>query len=293
MVSVTPTVDNTYGAIAVVVDWSSSPLVSGSGLVNLLRQTPDGVQTVVRGSPVHVSSGTALFWDDEAPLSTSLVYATSSPVVTGVTLSSPCIITGRGGDIGWLKDPVQPANDVPFTFGYYTPSCSPTAGAVQFADVAANQFADAGATFDLLNDPRPATVAALRKAATSSITLIAQQLTDETLLSTILASGRNLLLQLPTNYGWAVSLYGSDYVKVLGVTEDRTPLADKRHPQRNWQIPFTLAKAPANVPTGLIGSNGVGVGKATWGSMKASGLSWGSLKVTNKTWLQLAQGQGY
>lgn len=205
--------------------------------------------------------------------------------------SNTVTITGTGGDIGWLKDPGQPSNDIMLSFGPTVP-CASLTGQVAFVAMDDNTYRDASGTFDIINNPRPDTVAQLRKAARSTLTLVSQQLTDILLIEQIFASGRNLLLQLPTKYGWAIGLFGSDYVKCFDVTGGRPPLANMAAPERIWQIPYVLANAPV-VVSGRFGSNGVGVGHATWGAMKASGLTWAQLKATGKTVAQLAQGQGY
>jgi hypothetical protein len=281
-------VGNSNGSETITWDNISAP---GDNAVYLYRITPDGASTLVRGSPVVTSNRVALFWDDEAPLNTAVTY---TAVTTMVTLqTSSLTITGSGGDIGWLKDPVVPANDVPLNLALRSVSDCVGATGVGFTDMDTETFTDADGEFAVVNAARPDIVAMTRKAATTTLSFVSAALSDAVLVETLLASGRILLVQLPLAYGWAYSHYGSDYVHVGDVAKGRLTTQNKKHPHRIWSLPVALSNAPANTPTNMVGSNGVGVGRATFGTMKASGLTNLQLKNTNDTYLQLAQGLGY
>lgn len=213
--------------------------------------------------------------------------------MTTTTISSAsATITGTGGDIGWLKDPVIPANDIPFSFATTQRECVTATGQVEFVSLSDEVFASANGVFSIINDPRDADIAMLRKSPTMSLVITSQELVDIPRIETIFASGRHLLLQLPTKYGWAYALFGSDYIRCQDVTKGRIGLTNMARPERVWTIPIALARVPVS-PTGYLGSNGIGVGKATWGQMAASGLTYAQLNATGKTVLQLSQGQGY
>lgn len=295
MVSAAATVDDYNGAVAIIVDWTSSPTVTGTPcLVNLYRVTPDGVQTPVRGSPLYVSRGTAIFWDDEAPLNTVIYYITSSACVTGTAQSSTVTIVGSGGEIGWLKDPLRPDLDVKLNFSLRASrTCLTSATGVGLSFFGDELYDDRDGEFPVIGFGRPVTIAQVRGYIESTLRLTSLSPTDMQNLRNIIASGRILFLQVPTDYGWAIDKYGSDYIHVRDVTMKRPTLPNQKHDERTWDMPFAVTNAPPNTPTGLVGGNGIGVGRSTYQDMKDSGLTYLQLKNTNKTYLQLAQGQGY
>lgn len=221
-------------------------------------------------------------WDN------GVAYDMTSTTIT----SGSATITGTGSDIGWLKDPVIPSNDISFSFATTQRECVTATGQVEFVSLGDETFASANGVFSIINDPRDADVAMLRKAPTMQLVITSQELADIPRIEAIFASGRNLLLQLPTKYGWAYALFGSDYVRVADVVKGRIGLTNMARPERVWTIPIALGRVPSS-PLGYLGSNGIGVGKATWGQMAASGLTYAQLNATGKTVLQLSQGQGY
>lgn len=290
---ITVTVSNTYGAVNILTDWASSPVVTG---ITLYRQTPDGLLTAVRGSPVLASGGQAVWWDDEAPLNTTLTYITGSTEVTGTQISSTCIITGGGGDLGWLKDPVIPLNDIQLSMKKIpitTAACVTGAG-IFLSGFDAETFDDDDGSFPVINDSRNTVVVNLRKSFKSGMTLTSLLNSDARLLSTIFASGRVLLLQLtPETYGWALNTYGSDYIHCGDVKKQRPPLRDLRRSVRIWDVPFEAGKSPAALPALLTGSNNVGVGRANYYTMNRTNMTYQALTATARTYAQLAQGLGY
>ena len=268
---------------------------ASDALTTLVRVTPDGTRTVVRGSPVDPSGAQSLFWDDEAPLSTVIFYLVGSSAnsTTATGQSNSVTITGTGGEIGWLKDPIIPANDVVLNFASHPAQLCVTGTAISLATLGDETYVDTDGEFDVINAARPLITTLVRNDIVMMAQLVSQQLSDIIALRTIFASGRPLLLQMLTTYGWAIATYGSDYVHVRDVTMHRPGLQDMRHPQRVWDLPLAVCNAPANAPTGLVGSNGIGVGHATYNAMKASNLTYAQLKATNQTYTALAQGSGY
>jgi hypothetical protein len=213
-------------------------------------------------------------------------------VGTDTLVSSPVTITGTGGLIGWIKDPVKPTNDIKLTFNIRSEGCIQTSGVglVSFGD---ETYGDNDGSYSIINATRPIIVSQVRDDAIGSLVLTTITMADYKLLKTILASGRNLLLQLPpTTYNFAPEVYNCDWLHIGDAKPTRPALAVQSHNERSWALPYTLARPSAGI-TLLTGSNGVGVGRANWQTMKASGLTWAQLTATGKTITQLAQGQGY
>src|SRR5690242_4061477 len=101
MSSITATPDNTYGAVLIVVNANAvtgTPSWPAQGTVTLTRINSDGTTQVVRNSPVVLSDGQAMWWDDEAPLSTPVTYsaALTDGVQVAVDTWSRTIATGWG-----------------------------------------------------------------------------------------------------------------------------------------------------------------------------------------------------
>jgi hypothetical protein len=278
---------NTNGAVVFKFDQYLTP---GDVSVAINRVTPDGVSTPVRGTPILSSGNSVVLWDDEAPLNTALTY-TMTTIETVVSTSSVSI-TGGGGEIGWIKDPLNPGLDVPLLFFPKTDGCRTTPG-VGLLSLDSEVFADNAGEYGLIANPRPIVLGQIRDDAASALRFMTITQANYLALKTVLASGNILLIQLPVAYGWAVDRYGSDYVHVKDVTVKRPTSASYKKAEREWSMPYTLSGAPANAPTGTTGDTTVGVGRSTWGAMKATGLTWAALKATGKTNAQIAQGQGY
>lgn len=292
MPTATATADQTYGAVRIVVDFSDTPAATGCA-TTLVRVTPDGTQTPVRNSPIYLSGNQGVFWDDEAPLNTSVFYITANVCVTGIGTSSSVSVTGTGGEIGWLKDPLIPANDVPLSFTLHPNQLCSTVSGVGIVGFGDPTRPDADGEFDIINSKYPIITSMKRRSQRLDLTFVSLAHADILRVENILDSGRVLLLQVPTTYGWGLASYGSEYVHVKDVIIGRPSLQDFRHQQRVWTLPVTLTLAPADTGDGQTGSNGIGVGHSTYAAMKASGLTYAQLNATGKTYIQLAQGQGY
>lgn len=278
-------------ANVIVIDWSGIP---GVDEVNVYRVTPDGVRTLVRGSPALLSGGFAVFWDTEAPLNTVIYYVVTSPDSTLVLTTNSTTLTETA--YGWLRDPVHPSNDIhltSFTPGGTGHPCS-SATAIGFKSLADEDYDDATGVFNIINASRPVTVAQLRKDLTSNLALVTRQLTDRALLLTLLSQGSNLLLQFAnTTYGWATDTYASDYITVANVKSARPPSTHMTTAEREWSLPIQASDPPANDSTGHLGGNAVGVPGATWADLLASGQTWAAHLATGNTWMMTAEGFNY
>lgn len=278
--SITAVVDNTYGSVTLTLDFTSSPTATGFSVpVSLTRTTPDGVVTAVRGSPAYLAAGLALFVDTEIPANTLVTYTAQAPLVTGTVLTLTGVtVTGTGQQLGgFLKDPISGVNDL--TLIPVTPlrtGCETVTG-IGLLSISEYTYATASGVFDIIGDPRPRIISQVRKDARGTISLQTTQLSDITALKKLLATGRPLLLQLSTAFGWAIDRYGSDYIQVGDVSEGRLELPDLRHTQRIWTLPFTLVYAPENSPTLQYGGNNTGLRGASWQTLKDAGTTWSIL----------------
>lgn len=292
MPSLTATPHPDIGAVVVTINWADVPAMTGAGiLAHLYRREPDGTPTEVLGSPTYLSGGIAVLWDTVAPLDETILYTATSPAVTGTLLSASITVTGTGQ--GWLKDPAQPVNDILLNTCPF-PACPLDVDnddeSVSFLRLGQAQFASASGVFPIIDAARPRTVAMTRKARTETLAILSHTLAAEARVEDILASGRNLFLQLQRKYGWAWRRWGGDYIAVADVTEERPPSANMTRPHRAWGLPFTLGRAPF-VPTGLSGGNGVGVNGATYGDATATGRTYAQRTATGNTYLMSARGE--
>ncbi len=290
---------NAHGGATLPRTWSFSNVriieLGGDDTNTISRVTPDGASTMVRGTPVYPSDGVVVVWDTEAPLNTSVYYLmTNSVTVTGVPTSNTVSVTGAGGDIGWLKDPLLPSNNVQLNFTSVARQlCDTGSGGVILTNIDTEALDDNNGVWPIINVARPTVNVLLRSAATGALELTTLTLADQRALRTLLTTGHVILVQLPTAYAWAPDTYGSDYVAVQSIKVSRPDLQDLRHQQRIFALPYALVNAPANSPVLTDGGNVAGVGHATFAAMTASGLTYTALTATGKTYGQLAQGQGY
>jgi hypothetical protein len=288
MSSLTATPHPDVGAVVVTIDWSDVPAMVGSGKeASLFRQYPDGSQVEVLGSPTYLSEGFAVFWDTVQPLDTQILYTATSPIVTGSLMSATIAVTGIGQ--GWLKDPAQPVNDI-LLATCPDPTCPSTSTGVSFQSLGQGQFASASGVFPQIDTARPRTVAQLRKARTSTLSVMSHSLDDALAVEDILASGRNLALQLAARYGWAHRYWNIDYISAGDANEDRPGVANQTYAQRTWSIPFALARAPF-VQTLRVNGNGIGVNGATYGDATATGRTYAQRTATGNTYLMSSRGE--
>jgi hypothetical protein len=207
-----------------------------------------------------------------------------------VSATSNTVTVDSSGDYGWIKDPVRPGNNMRLELAgsVYNP-CAGTGltAALERLDVEA--YASATGVFDIVDNPKPLTVAQTRKAIASSLTLISRQLADITNMLDLLSPGADLLLQLPAVYGWAIGTYGSDFITVADTTASRL-FDDMRVPIRRWQVPFRATDGPADTISGGTGGGVLAPDTATWQALKDSGNTWATLTATGNTWADVTQG---
>jgi hypothetical protein len=275
--SITAVVDNTYGSVTVTLDYTSVSAATGFGVcVSLTRTTPDGVVTAVRGSPALLSSAVATFVDTEMPINTLITYTSIAPCVTGTVLTlTGVIVTGSGQTLsGFLKDPISGVNDIPLVpLTALRTGCETVTG-IGLTGFDAETLDTASGVFPIIGDPRPRTIAQVRKDISSTLYLATTQHSDILSLRRLLATGRVLCLQLNTALGWALDRYGTDYIIIDDVVLSRVDSPDMRHTQRYVTLPFHVVYAPANFPILQYGGNNTGLRGASWGKIKAAGTLW-------------------
>lgn len=280
---------NTNGTV--LFAWDNLTVDEAGQPWHVHRVYPDGSSSELLGSPVYTSGGYVVLWDTVLPLDTAIYYTAGSDISSVVLTSNTITVTGSGD--GWLKDPAQPVNDL------FLGTCPRVAcpldvnnddESVSFLRIGQAQFASASGIFPIIDAARSRQVAQTRKARESSLGILSHTLAAEARVEDILASGRNLFLQLTSRYGWAWRTWSCDYIAVADATEERPPTPNMTYPHRGWGLPFALARPPF-VPTGLTAGNGIGVNGATYGDATATGRTYAQRTATGNTYLMSSRGE--
>ena len=159
-----------------------------------------------------------------------------------------------------------------------------------FQSVDVENFDSRSGLFDILDTSHVASVASVRRTASSTLQLLTQLLSQAQGMENILASGRALVLQLAAAYGFAYDMWASDWIGVEGVTKGRISTSTMTFPERTWRLPFTRAR-PVPTVTGRVGGNGLGpLGKTYYDEM-ISGLSYQDEVTAGGTYMQASLGQ--
>lgn len=268
--------------------------------VRIVRVTPDGVESEVRGSPLNTNAptaaadtATATLWDNESPFDTSLVYrlySTCNP--TTVIASSAAVELVSDGD-GWLRDPTDPTKNIVITMDEFYDECVEQ-DVVVWSGFGDREYANASGQFDIINAQRPRTVSQTRKNHASSFRLTSFSLEDILDLEDMYANGSVLSLTLPTYYGWANRTYGTDYITIGDISQAFIGV-DQRVTSRVWTIPYRLSGPPVDTDSGGTGGNGIGGGGATYDDLADSvlGTTYNTLTASGQTFDQVAAGVGY
>ena len=279
-------------ALPVQVQWDNTKVSLPGDAWHVWRLYPDGTRVEVLGSPAYASDGFAVFWDTVLPLDVPVYYEATSDDVDIVLLTSNTItVTGTGQ--GWLKDPAQPINDL-FLGDCPVRACPLDVDSddtsVSFLRLAQGTFASATGVFPIIDAARSRTVAQTRKARESSLAVLSHTLEAGARVEEILATGRNLFLQLTARYGFGYRTWSADYIAVGDAAEDRPPSANMTWPHRAWALPFGLGRPPY-VASGRVGGNGIGVSGATYGDGTASGRTYAQRTATGNTYLMSSRGE--
>jgi hypothetical protein len=266
--------------------------------VHLFRVHPDGSEVEVLGSPMLPSgtTGQIVCWDTTAPLDVPVFYRAYEALSNVSKTSNTVTITAQG--MGWLKDPTVPSRDIHLIAkSSDCPPATPTPNAFTierlavFMALAEQVRANASGMFPVVDGARDVTVAQLRKAAASVLSLSTLRLSQLRAMEEILLSGRVLLLQLDARYGFAYRNWASDYIQVMDATEVRVALEEMIRPQRIWRLGYKLARAPA-VPTQLVGGTTIGPLGTTYGDATASGRTYAQRNALGNKYWQTSLGVG-
>lgn len=186
----------------------------------------------------------------------------------GTATSTPVLVSSLGSC--WLKDPLQPANNVRVDFCFDpNPLCIPKEG-VFFQSLDAETMPANSAAFNINNQANPVVVSKIRSSDQSTLTLVSRTFPDRDRLRTLLAPGTPLLWQVPDEYGSP-----DRYVSIGAVTITRT-LPDHRIPIRIFSNPFVVVDAPGGPSAGVLGVRWQDMCNryATWGAVNAAGITW-------------------
>lgn len=282
-----------------VMSWDNS-YAYVSQPVRVVRVTPDGVESEVRGSPLNTNAATAaaatataVLWDNESPFDTSLVYRLYSACnPTVIVASSAAVELDSDGD-GWLRDPTDPTKNLLITMEGFFDDCVDQ-DVVVFSGLGNPEYENASGQFDIINAQRPRTVSQTRKNYSSSVALTSYSLDDILDLEDIYQPGSVLSLTLPTFYGWANRTYGTDYI-TIGTIQQLHIGVDQRVTARVWTVPFRLSGPPVDTDAGGTGGNGIGGGGATYNELMVSvlGTTYNTVIASGETYDQIAAGVGY
>jgi hypothetical protein len=284
---------NTNGAFTYQFD--NFRALVGVAPLNLYRVTPDGTETLVRGSgfTTQYPEGVAVIWDNEAPFDVNVFYVLRSSNNPNLNvLTSNTVNLSSGGDV-WLRDPYNPSNNIVIEISDDQFDYCNEIPRIMFSDLVGRVYSNASGVFDIIDAQRPQTVAQTRKRYASTLILTSKEAADVESIETIIAGGYPLLLSLPPVYQFGLP-YGTDWVAILDV--DASPVGvDRRVPTRVWTLPFRLSEVPADIEAGNTNGNGVGGGDATYDILAASviGTTYTSLAATALTYNDIAAGTGY
>lgn len=282
-----------------VMSWDNS-YAYVSQPVRVVRVTPDGVESEVRGSPLSTNaataaaaSATAVLWDNESPFDTNLVYRLYSSCNATTVIASSATVQLDSDDFGWLRDPTDPTKNLPIVMEGFYDECVDQ-DVVVFSGLGDPEYANASGQFDIINAQRPRTVSQTRKNYASSAVFTSYSLDDILDLEDLYAPGSVLSLTLPTLYGWANRTYGTDYITIGDIQQSHIGV-DQRVTARVWTVPFRLSGPPVDTDAGGTGGNGIGGGGATYDELKVSvlGTTYNTLTASGETYDQVAAGVGY
>lgn len=258
-------------------------------------ERPDGV-TISSNHPAHSGGGWPGFgttllpsYSGSLPLPLAFEQVSVRVLNTYVLTSSP--VTLVAGRDGWLRDPQDPARSVRMdNCASHTLDCLDAERFVFFQGLDEGTFESATGVFDVIDAENPLTVAQTRKSEETALRVVSTTLADIPPLKRLFSTGRDLVVSLPSDYGWGIESYGTVPVTVGDVKVGRLNRRDMRKPQRQWNLPVRVVDADETFPSGATGSNNIPIPGATFGDMKATGLTYAQLKAGGKTYLDWAQG---
>lgn len=258
---------------------------------NLITSTIVLADTTHTG-PGYVGWGATATTGMTAPLPLSLAF--DELVVrhlTNVSMDSTAVTLVAGRD-GWIRDPQQPALSVRMdNCASHTLDCLDAERFVFFQGMEAEAYDSATGVFEVVGSDTPVTVAQQRKSKETGLRVVSTTLADIPALKALFSSGRDLLVSLPSDYGWGIESYGTEPVTVGQVQVSRLNARDMRKPERLWSLPVRVTDDDQTYPDRWTGSNNIPVPGATYGDMQATGLTYAQLQTSPiETYQQWSQG---
>jgi len=235
--SLTLTVDTANAGVLVTIDYS---VVAGTqNFIDLVRITPDGTRTPVRGATnLETHSGVNYVYDFEAPLDTAITYESQSRPDNVVQTAGPITISSNG--FVWFKDPTRPWADIRVDLCSQPDlACSDPTDPIALINLGPKTRAGDFTVPGILNAERPADIFARRKDITTSVTFASRTLAAIDDIYTLFTAGGPIFLQMPAAYGWP-----DKYFQPGDLVE--TPIGqDRRRPWRLWEVPLIAVDQPS------------------------------------------------
>lgn len=184
---------------------------------------------------------------------------------------------------GWIRDPYTPATSVRLdNCDTHTFSCLNAERFVFFQGFEEEQYDSATGVFGVLDAERPITVAQTRKDLTTTMRVVSTTLADIPALRALFRPGRDLVISVPTEYGWGIETYGTDWATIGTATASRLNRQDMRKPQRLWSLPLAVTDPERTLSaygSGHTATNDIPVPGATYADMQATGLTYAQLQA--------------
>ncbi|MFD4699766.1 hypothetical protein [Streptomyces niveus] len=240
---------------------------SGYTYWSLMRMTPDGALTPVRGpdgdmSRLTITGDTAVAEDYEAPLGESIRYYmkrwTTDPYA--MANSDPLTLPEPPDTTVILKDPGLPAR-----------STTAVVGTLPDWTRAARQGVNA-----VRGRARPVVISDVRTSRTGTLTLVTQSQAEIDAMWWLLETGNVLLLQWPRAWG------ERDVYVTAGDATEAHIVAHAEYMDRTWSVPLIEVDRPIG---GVTGS-----GDRTWSTVSTESPDWLTVLTTSSSWLDVYTG---
>lgn len=258
---------------ATVVCQNVSGVSLGSGVVfyideaRLLQPVTSSLTT-----GILLAGGVGTTYDVEMPLDTPVSYTATGYYINGTRAiqvgqaTAPSLVVVSAG-LGWLKDPLVPANSIQLQLtdvGRPASNCTPTSRIGYLGTGTETAKANASA-FTVNSSAYPSALWRQRSAPTNTLLFSVRSLADRTAMRNLLTTGNPVLLQLPAAFGEAdrYFLFQDSAMDKLG--------QDERRPYRVFSLPAAQILAPSGAAQGIPGTRFQDMCNAysSWGTFQA------------------------
>lgn len=235
-------------------------LIVGSGdtdgWITVQRVHPSGTTVTLRDATlIRTNGGGFLVRDYELPIGvpveyTAYLYADQNGAALVDT--SNTVRIQWDSDSEWLKDPLEPARNMP----------------ILVQAPGESNFAVPAGVFAVLNRPDPITIGTVRQADQGELTLVTLESEDSAKLNRITASGNALLFQSTQE-----SEYGNLYFQPLGLRKSSF-VALRDSPERSWTLQYQETRPPVGPTAAAVTWADVVAQYDTWADLVADFTSW-------------------